>query len=460
MILWLCDKWSRGVAASRIYVPQEIHWHARNETTLLKLSKDSIACLSYEPGQYFFVNIPEISLNEWHPFTATAILDDGIVFCIKRLKTAKLSQARTWTQRLADIVQDSSDPNQPKEASAAVASRLALRLSGPFGHTDFTSYEKLLLVAGGIGITPMIAIFAHLKKRQLLGQDIGRLKHVQLVWMSRSVGEFTLFEKVLSVVAEDGRKALKQKRTSKMNSYITPETTMDHRPSLSFNSNSKSKVEVPVSLTTDHMHEKDVTYHASLPFAQESSYFTPPVVGDSQLQRPTVITTGNKQIGVEQITNESDSDFDGLSLQHPCCPTSGIEKVEVGLNSACAKDSPLSTSAKAGPSTNICDPNKQKRLSIDSFGEQHPFSIPCKFELNLYCTRRASFAALSDPQSADFVNLFVHNGRCGIKETFEIMGMKGGTCIAAVCGPVPLMLDVSESARREGCDFHSEQFLF
>ncbi len=82
--MWLCDKWARGVAAARVVTPSIVEWHDRNETVLIKLSFADLGGAVYHPGQYFFINIPGVSLNEWHPFTASAVLDDGIVFYIKR----------------------------------------------------------------------------------------------------------------------------------------------------------------------------------------------------------------------------------------------------------------------------------------------------------------------------------------------------------------------------------------
>ena len=426
----------------------------------MKLSKDSIARLSYEPGQYFFVNIPEISLNEWHPFTATAILDDGIVFCIKRLKTAKISQARTWTQRLADIAQASSDPDKPKEETrtSSTTPSLALRLSGPFGHTNFTSYEKLLLVAGGIGITPMIAIFAHLKKRQLLGHDIGKLKHVQLVWMSRSVGEFSLFEKVLSLLAEDGRNAMKKRRASAMNPYITPETATEYTNScMPFGTNS-TNIAAAAHMTEKPAIELEVAC-ISKTVDPDAEKFPSPVFSENE-------SIASQHKGMEKEYEIHNNAMD-QSLLPPGCMLSPSEpqSINSSKNTDCSDSSPMHAlsppklSSPANASVG-CDFRAPKKLSVASFGEQDDLSIACRFELSLFCTRRASFAALSDPQSADFVNLFLHNGRCNIKETFESMGMRGSSCMAAVCGPVPLMLDVSDSARTTECDFHSEQFLF
>lgn len=81
----MCDKLARSTAAAEVCVPEALQWHGRNEATMLRLARSGHACSDYHPGQFFFINVPSISLNEWHPFTASAVLDDGLVFYIKKV---------------------------------------------------------------------------------------------------------------------------------------------------------------------------------------------------------------------------------------------------------------------------------------------------------------------------------------------------------------------------------------
>eukprot|EP00048_Salpingoeca_helianthica_P012116 m.174893 g.174893 ORF g.174893 m.174893 type:complete len:910 (+) comp15329_c1_seq4:2068-4797(+) len=185
LMLWFVDKISRGVRAAYLCLPKKVEWVARNNMVRIKLGPDSYK--HYQPGQYFFINIPQLSINEWHPFTASAVMDDGIIFYIKAMPKNPALTRIPWTQRLSELVQTS-------EALPM------LRLSGPFGHTDFEGYESLVMFAGGIGITPMIAIFTDLMHRAKEGRPIGRLQNVALVWMSRSVAEFRLFEEIFTMV--------------------------------------------------------------------------------------------------------------------------------------------------------------------------------------------------------------------------------------------------------------------
>ena len=63
MVLWLCDRLSRGIQSSCLLIPTDVQHHTRSGIVVLKMPRAaSPAC---QPGQYFFVNIPQLSLNEW-----------------------------------------------------------------------------------------------------------------------------------------------------------------------------------------------------------------------------------------------------------------------------------------------------------------------------------------------------------------------------------------------------------
>lgn len=101
----------------------------------------------YAPGQFCFVRIPEIAFMEYHPFSfATAPLEEDTAFAIR--------SSGDWTKRLYDHAK-----NNPKKS-------LSVQIEGPFGRPsidlDSGLYKVLVLVCGGIGITPMVSLFNHL----------------------------------------------------------------------------------------------------------------------------------------------------------------------------------------------------------------------------------------------------------------------------------------------------------
>ena len=108
--------------------------------------------------------------------------------------------SKAWTDRLAQLVERGG-----AEALGDV------RIDGPYGSAgDLTASTDLVLVAGGIGITPIHAVFAELlalasapEAGGLMGTP---LRRVRLVWASRTLGELGLFAETLHAAAlREGR---------------------------------------------------------------------------------------------------------------------------------------------------------------------------------------------------------------------------------------------------------------
>lgn len=124
----------------------------------------------YFPGQYCFVNIAEISLLEWHPFTISTSASTEISFHIKDMGP------NTFTGRLHD--------------AAAAMNSLTVAVDGPYGvPIDFNKYKVVLLVAGGIGITPVKSIFESLREN-----PPETLKTAHMVWVARDVSLLRLMD--------------------------------------------------------------------------------------------------------------------------------------------------------------------------------------------------------------------------------------------------------------------------
>ncbi|KEG06593.1 ferric reductase [Trypanosoma grayi] len=107
------------------------------------------AALSAAPGQYAFVNIPELSLLQWHPFSLSGDRDGCYTFHIRSMGEG------TWTGRLVKLVCERG-------------SNFTLSVDGPCGRVqDFEDYRSVVLVAGGIGVTPCAAIYSHLRQQRM-----------------------------------------------------------------------------------------------------------------------------------------------------------------------------------------------------------------------------------------------------------------------------------------------------
>ncbi|CAI9292138.1 unnamed protein product [Lactuca saligna] len=117
-----------------------------SETLELNFSKSQD--LSYTPTSIMFINVPNISKTQWHPFTITSS---------SNLEPEKLSVMikgeGSWSKKLYQIL---SSPNP--------VDRLDVCVEGPYGpiSTNFLRHDILVMVSGGSGITPFISIFREL----------------------------------------------------------------------------------------------------------------------------------------------------------------------------------------------------------------------------------------------------------------------------------------------------------
>jgi ferredoxin-NADP reductase len=172
----------------------------------LELSLRSGKHLGHSAGQYCFVNIPEISLTQWHPFSISSSPgEQHFTMHIKRFGgpdqfTSRLFQ-RVLDQQQADqgphpdpcvsrvsaVVDTAGDRldassfrsvslnssgddklGMLEQGNWASGASMSVNVDGPYGfpgiriHDDF---EELLLVAGGIGVTPIASVLADILDR-------------------------------------------------------------------------------------------------------------------------------------------------------------------------------------------------------------------------------------------------------------------------------------------------------
>jgi len=131
---------------------------------------------SYTAGQYIFLNVPSISALQWHPFSLTSTPREAagkyLVFHVKAL-----GGEGSWTSRLL------------ADASGAKDGKLQVKIDGFYGHDVAsklaTPRTAIMLVGGGVGVTPLLSILSDLSARPTT--------RVALLWCTRTREEFLTF---------------------------------------------------------------------------------------------------------------------------------------------------------------------------------------------------------------------------------------------------------------------------
>jgi predicted ferric reductase len=144
---WLLDQVLRVVVYSSLWPTKCLEATVFNKD-VVRLRLSIPACrLKVPGGSFVFINIPALSLFEWHPFSVTSTSRDGFV-------EVYIRPSGDWTCALKLLVERQE-------------SRFTARWQGPYGQTSqmnegLRHYNLRLLLGGGIGVTPLIGYIKEL----------------------------------------------------------------------------------------------------------------------------------------------------------------------------------------------------------------------------------------------------------------------------------------------------------
>ncbi|KAJ4712409.1 Ferric reduction oxidase [Melia azedarach] len=154
----------------------------------LTLPKDP--SLKFTPTSIIFMKIPIISKFQWHSFsiTSSSSVDDNTISLLVKCDGE-------WTSSLYQMIHAELDSDADQMRCIPVA------IEGPYGPAtlDFLRYDSLLLVAGGIGITPFLSILQEFSS----AQNSSRYKFppkVQLIYVTKSSQEICLLNAISSLI--------------------------------------------------------------------------------------------------------------------------------------------------------------------------------------------------------------------------------------------------------------------
>ena len=151
LILFALDKAIQMVNNARVHVVKGLESVPSAGVTRLTLKGD-VFRNPHVAGQYVWLTIPSLDPFQSHPFTISSAPSDSygpdgyVQFTIKDVGEG------TWTGRLAALARS-------RESSDKEVEPLYVSVDGPYGRAiRYSEYEEVVLVAGGIGITPMASI--------------------------------------------------------------------------------------------------------------------------------------------------------------------------------------------------------------------------------------------------------------------------------------------------------------
>jgi NADPH oxidase len=186
----------------------------------LQIQKPSF---KYKPGQYMFINVPELSEYQWHPFTITSSPFEDYV-------SVHIRQAGDWTRALATRMgvekEGKGDSGRGRQAAGGPSNKSraeksteliddrgeeihvragfsmpTVRIDGPFGAPteDVFDHEIVVLVGSGIGVTPFASILRDIWYRANNNMTL-KTKRIEFYWVCRDLASLKWFQSLLATI--------------------------------------------------------------------------------------------------------------------------------------------------------------------------------------------------------------------------------------------------------------------
>ena len=179
------------------------------QVTVLKLVRRTFMSYSSAAGQWCYLLLPSVSKWELHPFS------------IARSEVVVDPQTGRKEQHMLFIVKASNGPNSwtRRLLATEVSDGPIFGIGGPFGKLTLPleAYSNIVLISGGIGVTPNLSILQQLALSRKRGK-FPRLRRVLWVWVNRGVA---LERNLMGPIAEDAKILMDSGVAVSMQHYIT-----------------------------------------------------------------------------------------------------------------------------------------------------------------------------------------------------------------------------------------------
>ncbi|KAM6143705.1 NADPH oxidase 2 [Erethizon dorsatum] len=185
MFLYLCERLVRFWRSQQKVVITKVVTHPF-KTIELQMKKKGF---KMEVGQYIFVKCPQVSKLEWHPFTLTSAPEEDFFSIHIRI-------VGDWTEGLFNACGCDKQEFQDAWKLPKVA------VDGPFGTAseDVFSYEVVMLVGAGIGVTPFASILKSVWYKYCDNATNLKLKKIYFYWLCRDTHAFEWFADLLQLL--------------------------------------------------------------------------------------------------------------------------------------------------------------------------------------------------------------------------------------------------------------------
>ncbi|KAH9817685.1 ferric reductase NAD binding domain-containing protein [Melampsora americana] len=240
--LYFLERLWREIAARRRTKITSVLLHPSG-TVELRFQKPSF---KYVPGQWLFLQVPEVSRFQWHPFTISSAPDEPYISLHMRQAgdfTRAVGQRLGATPKLAQQLDSMVKPGVKGQDARTTGFvdistvrniRLpTIRIDGPHGAPaeDVFKFQFAVLIGAGIGVTPFSSILKNIYFKYQRG-ELHRLRKVHFIWLNKEPASFGWFRDVLRGLEE----SIQEPDFLQMDMYLTGHLDTDTVMNVTLNS--------------------------------------------------------------------------------------------------------------------------------------------------------------------------------------------------------------------------------
>lgn len=200
--------------------------------------------MKYKAGQWLFLQVPDVSSNQWHPFTITSCPFDPYI-------SVHVRQVGDFTRALGDALGcgpaqakdlEGLDPLGMYEVALQNGQMMPkLRIDGPYGAPaeDVFENEIAVLIGTGIGVTPWASILKNIWHLRSSPNPPRRLRRVEFIWICKDTSSFEWFQALLSSLEAQSASAAAYEGSTeflRIHTYLTQRLDDDTAANIYLNS--------------------------------------------------------------------------------------------------------------------------------------------------------------------------------------------------------------------------------